>query len=122
MKLTVFFGWAPPLYEPPGDQDTGTPPGHQDTGIQDTRTLGHRDTAHWNPGTPGGQYTRTPGHWDTWTMGWVQVPSYWKHIVIFNERKLVLELLNVVKVKVKVKVTMKKFRDRFLLPESLDDL
>ena len=39
---------------------------------------------------------------------------------IFNERKLVLELLNVVKVK--VKVTMKKFRNRFLLPESLDDL
>ena len=37
---------------------------------------------------------------------------------IFNERKLVLELLNVVKVKVKVKVkvTMKKFRNRFLLP------
>ena len=38
--------------------------------------------------------------------------------MIFNERKLVLELLNVVKVKVKVKVkvTMKKFRNRFLLP------
>ena len=40
--------------------------------------------------------------------------------MIFNERKLVLELLNLVKVK--VKVTMKKFRNRLLLPESLDDL
>ena len=41
---------------------------------------------------------------------------------VFNKRKLVLELLNVVKVKVIVKVTMKKFRNRFLLPELLDDL
>ena len=43
-------------------------------------------------------------------------------ITIFNERKLVLELLNVVKVKVKVKITMKKFRNCLLLPESLNDL
>ena len=43
---------------------------------------------------------------------------------IFNERKLVLELLNVVKVKVKikVKVRMKKFRNCFLLPELIDCL
>ena len=39
---------------------------------------------------------------------------------IFNERKLVLELLKVVIVK--VKVTMKKFRSSFLLSELLDDL
>ena len=37
---------------------------------------------------------------------------------IFNKRKLVLELINVVK----VKVTMKKFRNRFLLLDLLDDL
>ena len=39
--------------------------------------------------------------------------------VIFNERKLVLELL--ISVKVRVKVTMKKFRNSFLLPELVDD-
>ena len=40
---------------------------------------------------------------------------------IFNERKLVLEPLNSLKFKVKVKVTMKKFRNSSLSPELLDD-
>ena len=50
-------------------------------------------------------------------------PDY-GHIVagIFNEQKLVLELLRVVKVKVTVTVTMKMFRNTFILPELLDDL
>ena len=41
---------------------------------------------------------------------------------IFNERKLVLEPLRVVKVKVKVKVTTKKFGKSLILPELLYDL
>ena len=53
---------------------------------------------------------------------WQVLKSY----MFIKERKLVLELLKVVKVKVevkvKVKVTMKKFRKSFLLPEWLDDL
>ena len=39
-------------------------------------------------------------------------------IVVFNERKLVLDLLRVVTVK--VKVTMKKFRNSVFLPELLN--
>ena len=42
-------------------------------------------------------------------------------VQLFNERKLVLEPLISVKVKDKVKVTMKKFRNSSLLHELLDD-
>ena len=38
--------------------------------------------------------------------------------LIFNERKLVLETVSVVK----VKVTTKKFRNSLILPDLLDDL